>query len=147
MKEFKKFYIFAMNAKLYMAIYFVATLFIVSLITFLFGGKAISILTLLEMLLVNLINGFLQEILLNDNIDYSHGILFGRSIAWIILSVSISTFVCIICKWFEGYPNWCIPIFILMMIFGFCAMLVGLKFEQDADSLKLNKNLENYKNK
>lgn len=145
MKSFKKLYIFAMNAKLYMAIYFVATLFIVSLITFLFGGKSITILTLLEMLLVNFINGFLQAFLLNENTDFSHGIFFGRSTAWIILSVGISSAVCIICKWFEGYPNWCILLFVLLLTFGFCAMLIGLKFEQDADTVKLNHNLEHYK--
>lgn len=147
MKSFKKIYIFAMNAKLYMAIYFVATLFIVSLITFLFGGRSITILTLFEMLLVNFVNGFLQAFLLNENTDFSHGIFFGRSTVWIILSVGISTAVCINCKWFEGYPNWCILLFTLLMLFGFCTMLVGLKFEQDADTVKLNHNLEHYKSK
>ena len=146
MSEFKKFYVFAMNAKFYMAIYFVATLFIVSIVTLIFGGESVSILTLFEMLFVNMVSGFLQAIMLKEGTDYSKGIFFGRSILWLIISVGITTLTAVLFGWFKGYPSYCILIFILFMLFGFCTMLYGLKFEQDADTVHLNSQLDQYKN-
>lgn len=147
MNAFKKFYVWALNAKLFMAIYFVAIVFLSGLIIALTGGDAIRLIMLVEILIVSMAVAVLQCVLLDDKTDYSRGILFGRSVLWLALSVLITVIAALALRWFSGLPLWCPYALGGFMLFGCGAMLVGLKFEQDADTVRLNADLAAFKEK
>ena len=144
MKEFKQFYVFGMTAKSYMGLYFAAIVFFVSLIRLCFGDWTLSILHLGEMLLVSFVVGFLQAILLPGSTDYSKGLFFGRSVIWLLISVTLAMGVSILGGWFVGLPGWCVLLMGGLMLVGFCAMLLGQRFEQDMDTLRLNDDLKRF---
>ena len=131
MKEFKKFYLFGMNAKFYMGICFAAIVMIVSIVKVIFGETFISVWTLLEILLTSLIIGFSQAIILKDGTDYSKGIFFKKSFIWLLLSETVIMSIAYIRGWFLNLPLWAFPLCGIFMLFGFCAMLFGQKFLQE----------------
>lgn len=141
MSEFKRFYFWAMNAKLTMGIYYVAIVFCIGVMNAIFGINAIHLLTLLEVLIVSMVIGFSQALLLPDTTDYTKGILFLRSTIWIVLSVVLTTICSVILNWFSGLPTWCPWVLAGFMLFGCPAMLLGKQYEQNADTIKLNEGL------
>ncbi len=60
-KYYKRFYLFMLNAKCYMGIYFAGVVFVVGLVVFLSGGDSLSLLSLLQMLLVCLVLAFWRK--------------------------------------------------------------------------------------
>lgn len=147
MKEFKQFYVWGMNAKFYMAIYFAATVFIIGIVLAITGHDSIGLLTLVQILLVDMIIAFLQVWILNDQTDYSRSIFFGRSILWLVVAVGLTTGASVLFGWFSGLPAWCNLLLGFFMLMGLSATLFGLKFEQEQDTMKLNKNLNTYQQK
>ncbi len=145
MSKFKRFYFWTMNAKLTMGIYYVAIVFAIGVMSAIYGKDSISLMTLLEVLIVSMVIGFSQALLLPDTIDYERGILFVRSMTWIGLSVALTVFCSIIWNWFAGLPNWCPWILAGFMLFGCPALLIGKQYEQNADTIKLNEGLRDYK--
>ncbi len=141
MKAFRRLYVWTLNAKLFMAFYFIMMVIMLGLVTLLVGGDSVRLLTLLEMGLVCMIIGALQAVLLNDNTDYSRGVLFGRSMVWLIVSALLSTGAAQVFGWFAGGPRWSVPAFGLFMLIGLFMTLTGLKFEQEADTVRLNEDL------
>lgn len=145
MKEFKKFYVFGMNAKFYMGLYFTAILFLTGIISVFMGADSISFLSLIEMLLVAMVIGFAQEGLLGNKYDYTKTIFFFRSILWLIGSALLTMIASFVCDWFEELPRICNLILGGFMVIGLIATLMGLRFEQEMATTKLNDDLENYK--
>lgn len=146
MKEFKKFYVWGMNAKLYMGIYFAATVFIMGIVLAIVGRDSISLLTLVQILLVDMVIAFSQVWLLNEQTDYSRSIFFGRSVLWLAIAVGLTVGASVLFGWFGGLPAWCNLLLGVFMLFGLSATLFGLKFEQEQDTIKLNSNLRTYQN-
>lgn len=145
MNEFKKFYVWGMNAKFYMAIYFAATVFIIGIVLAMTGQQdSIELITLVQILLVDMIIAFLQVGILNEQTDYSRSIFFGRSILWLVIAVGLTVGASILFGWFGGLPAWCNLLLGFFMLFGLSATLFGLKFEQEQDTIKLNSNLRTY---
>ena len=147
MKWFRKLFVWAMNIKLFMALYFIVMVFALGAVTLVNGGDSISLLTLLEMLFTCAAVAALQAWLLSDSTDYSHGVLFGRSLAWLLLSTLVSAGAALLFGWFAGNPGWPALAFALFFLFALVLTLTGLKFEQEADTVRLNQDLERYKAK
>ena len=147
MKKFKRFYIWGMNAKFYMGIYFTATLMLVSVVLALTGTYTIGLLTLLQILLVDMVIAFAQAGILNENTDYSKGIFFARSVAWLVLAVALTVGASLVFGWFDTLPPWCNLLLGAFMLCGFSAMLFGLKWEQEQDTVRLNADLKHYQEK
>lgn len=145
MNAFKRFYFWAMNAKLTMGVFYVAIVFVIGVLSASYGIASIGLLTLLEVLIVSMVIGFSQALLLPDTTDYSRGILFLRSAIWIALSVALTTVCSALLNWFAGLPNWCPWVLAGFMLFGCPAMLLGKQFEQNADTIRLNEGLRAYK--
>ena len=145
MKAFRKLYVWALNAKLFMAFYFMMMVIILGLVTLLVGGDSVKLLTMLEMGLVCIVIGALQAFLLNDNTDYTRGVLFGRSIVWLAVSALLSTGAALLFGWFAGGPRWSAPAFGVFILIGLMMTLTGLKFEQEADTVRLNEDLDKLK--
>ena len=145
-KYYKRFYLFMLNAKCYMGIYFAGVVFVVGLVVFLSGGDSLSLLSLLQMLLVCLVLGLLEEGLLGERADYAHGLFFGRSVLFLILATLLCGGSAWLFGWFGGLASWCVPLFSAFMLAGFIAMLAGEKWEQERDSQMLDRSLREWKN-
>lgn len=142
---YKRFYLFMLNAKCYMGIYFAGVVFVVGLVVFLSGGDSLSLLSLLQMLLVCLVLGLLEEGLLGDKADYTHGLFFGRSVFFLTLATLLCGGAAWLFGWFGGLAGWCVPLFSAFMLAGFIAMLAGEKWEQERDSRLLGRSLRDWK--
>ena len=147
MNAFKKFYVWGMNAKFYMGLYFSAMVFLGGLIVWGFGGDSLGIFTLLQMLLLCMGIAVVQAAMLPDSTDFSRGILFGRSLCWLLLSAAATVGTAILGGWFAGLPGWCSWLMGGFIFLGLAATLIGLKFEQEADTLRLNDSLQRFQQK
>ncbi len=147
MKWFRKLYVWSMNIKLFMAFYFVIIAFAVGVVELISGGDCLKLLTLAEMLLVCTIIGLLQATLLNDSVDYANGVFFGRSVLWLTLSTGASVGAALLFDWFGGYPVWSLPAFAAFLLVALTLTLLGLKYEQEADTVHLNESLRRFKEK
>lgn len=145
MKWFRKMFVWAMNVKMFMALYYIVMSFALAAVTLLFGGDSLHMLTLLEMLLTSAAVAGLQAWLLNDSADYSRGVFFGRSVLWLALSVLVATGAALALGWFAAYPPWSLTVFAGFMLLALILTLAGLKFEQDADTQRLNEDLGRFK--
>jgi len=147
MKWFRNLYIWALNVKLFMAFYFVIIVFAVGIVELITGGDSLKLLTLAEMLLVCTVIGLLQSLLLNDSADYSHGMFFGRSVLWLALSTACAMAAALLFGWFQVSPALSVFAFGAFMLFSLILTLLGVKYEQDADTVRLNDNLQKFKAK
>ncbi len=147
MKWFRKMYVLGMNAKLFMALYFIVMVFAQAVAVLLSGGDSIRLLTMLEMLMTCAVVAVLQWLLLSDSADYSGGVLFGRSVLWLLLSMAVITGAALLFQWFAGYPWWATVAFVVFMLLMLVMTLEGLKFEREAETVRLNSDLERYKAK
>lgn len=144
MKEFKRFYVFGMSAKLYMGIYFVALVFVVGLITAAFGGDSLKLLTLVSIFVVCMILGFTQEGFLSGE-NYEKNVFTRRTVIWLIGAVVLVIAAAELFGWLAGLPGWCVPVLGAFMTAGFVAMFIGIRWEQEMDTHILNEGLERYR--
>lgn len=144
MKGFSAFYLWGMHAKFFMGLYFAAMVFLSGILVAVYGGDSLRLSTLLQMFLVSIVIAFTQVLILPVGVDFSRGILFGRSILWLVFSTACVIAVSLFGGWFTGLPAWCPWLLGIFMLFGCSAMLLGLKFEQNADTLRLNDMLSKY---
>lgn len=145
MKKYKQFYVWAMSAKLFMGIYYVAIVFLAGIMLACFGEKAIRLIALLEMLGVAMFIALAQAIILPDSTDFSKGIFFARSVLWLVMSGAAVGFIAQVGGWLEALPLWCPWLLAAIMIIGCVAALIGLRWEQEQDTVHLNSDLESYK--
>lgn len=147
MKKMKELYLWAMNAKLFMGIYFAAIVLLSGILLACFGKESISIIVLLEIMVVSVFIALTQVFLLPDSTDFMRGIFFIRSLVWLILSGSVIFVIAHFGGWFAGLPIWSSFALALAMVAGCIAMLIGLRLEQESDTVHLNHDLEIYKQK
>lgn len=147
MKKFKELYVWAMNMKLYMGIYFTAIIFFVSTMCLVQGKSEISYVTMLTVMVAATCAAILQDFILDSTCDYTKGIFFFRSLMWLVLSTLIVGVIAYAFTWFKGLPDWNYIIFIAIMAIAFISMLWGEKFEQEANTTRLNSELKNYQKK
>ncbi|MBU5626822.1 hypothetical protein KQI82_07830 [Oscillibacter sp. MSJ-2] len=145
MKEFKKFYVWGMNAKFYMGIYFAALVFLSGLVTAISGGDSLKLIHLLQMLLLAMVVALAQVLLLEGKRTYNSKEMAWRSGLWVAGAAGATVICALAFGWMEGLGGWCPYLLGLFMTFGCCAMLIGLKFERDADTVHLERELETYK--
>lgn len=148
MKQFKQFYVLGMNAKLYMGVYYAAITLAIAFVTFLYDGRAaISSLTLLQAIVISMVIGFAQELMLGRKTDFTKSIFFGKSVLWLAISVALTFGGSVLFNWFVDLPILCDILFGVFMAIGYSFMLLGIKFEQDMDTVKLNADLKQYQKK
>ena len=147
MKKFKQLYVWAMNAKFFMGMYFIVIVFLTAMVTAIYGETSLALLTLVEMLGLSILITALQLLFLDRATDYSRGIFFSRSVLWILVSTALIVAASIVFSWFAGLPGWGPYLLGGFMLFGLTAMLFGLKWEQEVDTVRLNTALKKFKQK
>ena len=144
MKWFRATYLWAMNAKLYMALYFIVMLFALGIASALSGVFTVPLLTLVEMLLTCALVAALQRLLLDDRVDYARGVFIGRTALWLVLSTLLALGAALLFRWFAGFPGWVVAVFGAFWMLALGLVLLGLRFEQEADTEHLNADLHRY---
>jgi len=144
MNQFQRFYLWAMHAKFFMGLYFTVLVFLGGLLTAAFGGDALLLVTLLQMLLASVVIAFVQVWLLPAGVDFSRGIFSLRAVIWLVFSFFCVALTAQLGGWFATLPAFCPWAMGCFMLFACAAMLFGLKFEQDADTLRLNEQLKKF---
>lgn len=138
MTGFKKFYLWGMNTKLYMGIYFAAIVFVCGLILALNGQTSLSLLVLLEMFILSFAVTILQSVLVPDTTDFSGGIFAARAMLWALAS-ALMTFAASACLgWLDPLGLAADMALGALMLAGFLCMLIGQRFEQERDTERLN---------
>lgn len=143
MKGFQKFYLWGMHVKFYLGLYFAALVVLSGALTALYGGDSLRLTTLLQMLVVCLVVSLLQDRMLPPELTLSR-LFFGRSIFFLAVSSLLVALTALLGEWFPGLPDWCPWAMGVLMFIGCNGLLVGMKLEQDADTLRLNRSLQSY---
>lgn len=145
MNAFKRFYIWGMDTKRDMGVYFAALVFFCGLTAALLGQQALRLVVLLEMLLTSFAIAALQSFLLPEGTDYSGGVFFGRAMLWAGLS-SLDILAASRLGGWLALPGW-LPSLLLgaVMFAGLLAMLIGERFKQEIETEQLNRALARHR--
>lgn len=148
MKNFMKFYKWAMNTKLHMSIYFVAILAVKCLCNLLFGNYTVDILTMFEMLLIMFFIAAVESVLLpNDFQSYcTRKQLISRTLYWVVFMNCSTIGFSIFFHWFPSLPVWAYVILLFFLELGLFFMWYGVHFIQKIDTDLLNEGLKNIQN-
>ncbi|MCP1110912.1 hypothetical protein [Ohessyouella blattaphilus] len=145
MNEFKSTYLWGINFKANWGLYFLATTFFQGVFRYFSGDVSIPLLEILQGLILALIMAIGQAIILPEHKDLSTKSLWLRTLLWGSITVMAIVFIALIGNWFQGLPSFCLPLFCLLMFCGCFSIMIGRRFENDKDTLWLNKNLDNFK--
>ncbi len=145
MTNFKNFYVWMANTKMYMGLYFMGMTFVVGFIKFLLGYTSMDLIILIQILGVSIFTAVTQVALLPNSTNFSKKILFPKSIFWLLLIFIIVATSSYFGNWFNLTNIWASISFALLWLLGCLLMLVTFHFEQERDSLMLNESLERYK--
>jgi len=150
LKKFKHLFLWAMNAKLFMGLYFTALVILTGFVTLFTGTYQLEIIHLFQILLLSVIISLVQVGLLDDHVDFNKNLINLRSIAWLAFSTLMTYLTSKAFAWFPQTAHWGQwgPLLLsLFMLIGLTFMLLGLRWEQEADTLRLNRNLDHFKTK
>ncbi|MDD3428867.1 MAG: hypothetical protein PHG02_02530 [Oscillospiraceae bacterium] len=147
MKNFLRFYKWALDVKLDMAIYTIALIFIKCLAEAFCGVYTVNSLTLLQMLLVGFALAFIQHGFFPADKDFTPAQLRGRTIGWAIASNIVAISCAVLLNWFSGFAPWVACVLVFALQAALAAMWVGIHIAGRVDTKQLNQSLQNFKNK
>lgn len=147
MKTFKRFYIWGMDTKRDMGVYFSALVFLCGLVAACFRQTSLRLLVLLEMLLLSFAIAALQSFLLPEGTDYTRGLFFGRALLWAGGSALAIFAASLAGGWLAaGGALSCVLLGAFMFV-GLFMMLVGERFKQEVETVQLNEALARHQKK
>ena len=147
MKTFKHFYIWGMDTKRDMGVYFSALVFLCGLVAACFGQTSLRLLVLLEMLVLSFAIAALQSFLLPEGTDYTRGLFFGRALLWAGGSALAIFAASLAGGWLAaGGALSCVLLGAFMFV-GLFMMLVGERFKQEVETVQLNEALARHQKK
>ena len=147
MKAFKRFYIWGMDTKRDMGVYFAALVFLCGLVAACFGQTSLRLIVLLEMLVVSFAIAVLQSFLLPESTDYTRGLFFGRSLIWAGGSALAIFAASLAGGWLAAGGLLPCALLGVFMFVGLFAMLVGERFKQEVETAELNEALARHQKK
>lgn len=147
MKTFKRFYIWGMDTKRDMGVYFSALVFLCGLVAACFGQTSLRLIVLLEMLVLSFAIAALQSFLLPEGTDYTRSLFFGRALLWAGGSALAIFAASLAGGWLAA--GGALPCALLgaFMFVGLFAMLVGERFKQEVETAELNEALARHQKK
>ncbi|MCK8061694.1 MULTISPECIES: hypothetical protein [unclassified Fusibacter] len=144
MSLFKKIYLWGFDSKLYTGLYFmIFMIYIGGIKYFSTSTTSIELSTMLEVWIVCIIISFSQTIFLNNYFDSKEDIELFKCLMWIIGSLIVILIVSIYGKWFE--KTWTYAVFTTLVLLSLSSVLLGLIFDAEYSTTKLNKSLKKYK--
>ena len=147
MRAFKNFYVWALNAKLLMAMYFLSLVFLTAIIIFFQDVFVIRILHLFQMLFLSIVIAMTQVVFVDQYLTLSQSFLYQRSAVWLFFSGLMTFLTAKAFLWFPLTPTLGPALLACSMVLVLALMLLGNRWEQEADTLRLNRNLDHFKTK
>ena len=141
MKNFKRLYVWGLNMKYFMGLYFAALVFFSGCVLALFGIFTIRLLVLLEMLFACAAVGTFQTFILPDDIDLTGRLLIARTLVFSLISAGFIALCSVWGKWFAPLGIAANLILGALMLAGFFATLLGIRYQQEMESASLNERL------
>lgn len=144
MERFNRFYLWGVDTKYRMGLYFAAAVFFKGLVSILLGSWEVEILTLLEMLLACFAFACLESLLFPCGKEWmSRG--QGRRIAlWAVLANLIFIGCGWGLDWFAGIPVWGGLLLIIFLEYALVAMWYALWLKEKRDTAALNHSLRRF---
>ncbi|USF26566.1 hypothetical protein N510_001494 [Firmicutes bacterium ASF500] len=142
MKDFNRFYLWGVNTKYSMGLYFSAAVFVKGLVNVLMENWTIDVIILLEMLLACFAFACLESALF----PYGKNLLAEkkRVAAWAVLANVIFIGCGWGLRWFPGLPLWGGLLLVLFLECGLGAMWYALYLNEKRDTAALNQGLRRF---
>lgn len=145
MEQFNRFYLWGVNTKYRMGLYFSAAVFVKGLINALLGRWEVETLILLEMLLSCFAFACMETALF----PYGKNLLAEkkRVAAWAVLANVIFIGCGWGMNWFPGLPLWGRPLLVLFLELALAAMWYALWLREKRDTAALNQGLRRFQSR
>ncbi len=140
MKGFLRFYAWGVEMKLYMSIYTVALIFFQCLTEALQGRFAVSIWTMLDMLMTSMALSMIQYVLLPAG-EWGNG---KRVAVWLVCANVLYLGGAALFGWFPGVPVWGRIVLVLIVEGGLAAVWFGERVARWRDTRALNRSLRKF---
>lgn len=144
MKKFFRFFKWAMNFKLFMAIDALALIFMKSLCVLLMGGDSVSILLLVQMTLVALAASLLQMACFPEGRELDRPALLKRTALWAVGTIILFVGGALLLGWFADVPHWGGALLVIALELGLFFMWLGVQVALKVDTVRLNQSLRNF---
>ena len=142
MEQFNRFYLWGVETKYHMGLYFSAAVSFKGLVSVLMGGWTVEILTLLEMLLACFAFACLETAIFPSG----KNMLSERK--RIVLWAALANVIFIGCgwmlRWFPGIPLWGALVLVLFLESSLGGMWYALRLEEQRDTAALNQGLRRF---
>jgi|GEM_PF-913860 len=138
---FARLYLWSASAKYTMSIFFILFVLLYLFLGFAAAGPDVTLdlFTALQMAFAGLLIGLMQQ-----GIIPSHRLTRLRGALWAMLSILVTVAFSLIFGWFSGFPGWCLPVFLAVVLVCDGAALLGDFFELYRETRQLNRQLEQY---
>ncbi|RKI65210.1 hypothetical protein D7V91_14830 [bacterium 1xD42-67] len=144
MEYFDRFYLWGIDTKYRMGLYFAAVVFFKGLVNVLLGDRTVDIVILLEMLLACFAFACLESLIFPWGKEWT-GKGQGRRIAlWAVLANLIFIGCAWGLGWFTGAPVWGGLLLILLLECALVAMWYALWLKEKRDTAILNQGLQRF---
>ena len=142
MEQFNRFYLWGVNTKYRMGLYFAAAVFCKGLVNALLGIWAVETLILLEMLVACFAFACLETALFPSG----KNLLAERKriVGWAVLANVIFIGCAWGLRWFPGIPLWGGLVLVLFLEYGLAAMWYALWLREKRDTAALNQGLRRF---
>ena len=142
MEQFNRFYLWGVETKYHMGLYFSAAVSFKGLVSVLMGGWTVEILTLLEMLLACFAFACLETVIFPSG---KNMLSEGKRIAlWAALANLIFAGCGWALCWFPGIPLWGALVLLLILEYCLAAMWYALRLKEQRDTAALNQGLRRF---
>lgn len=144
MEQFNRFYLWGVETKYRMGLYFAAAVFVKGLVEALLGRWTVETLTLAEMLLACFLFACLETALFPPGRERQEEGRRKRIALWAGLANLIFAGGGWGLHWFPGVPVWGGLLLILFLEYGLGAMWYGLRLQERRDTAALNQSLRQF---
>ena len=144
MEQFNRFYLWGVETKYHMGLYFSAAVSFKGLVSVLMGGWTVEILTLLEMLLACFAFACLESAIFPHGKEWPKEGQGKRVLLWAALANLIFAGCGWALCWFPGIPLWGALVLLLILEYCLAAMWYALRLKEQRDTAALNQGLRRF---
>lgn len=141
---FAHLYTWMAKAKYTMGIFFVVYVVLYLFFGILIKGVNFSLdfLTAIQMVFACLFIGILQQVIIPSN-----KVSTKRCAIWVASGAIITILFELTFKWFKLLPDWCFPVFTIVIVLAMLMVVLGDYLELRRETKDLNRKLERFQNK
>ncbi len=137
---FARFYLWTAKAKYTMGILYLAFTLVYLFFGFITDSPAVlDFFTAIQMMFACFFIGIAQQLLAPQR-----SLTKARCLLWVAVSTLITLSFSLVFRWFSAFPLWCFVVFLVVLIIGMIALLLGYYIELRRETQALNRQLEKF---